>query len=178
MKGQRAFLALIMALVMFLVTPLNIAAAARAASALTFTSSPAVPASTGVSVPVTGKTSQGGKFTGTFNIQQFGLVNNQLMAMGTLTGTVENGVGNPIGTVLTTAAMPVTSKQSTCQILTLDLGPLDLNLLGLMVHLNEVVLNITADPTGGLLGSLLCSLANTTLLTNIVSLLNQILALL
>ena len=57
MKGQRAFLALIMALVMFLVTPLNIAAAARAASALTFTSSPAVPASTGVSVPVTGKTS-------------------------------------------------------------------------------------------------------------------------
>jgi hypothetical protein len=48
---------------------------------------------------------------------------------------------------------------ATCTVLDLTLGPLDLNLLGLMVHLSQVHLMITADPNGGLLGSLLCSLA-------------------
>ena len=46
-----------------------------------------------------------------------------------------------------------------CTILDLVLGPLDLNLLGLMIHLDRVHLRITADPNGGILGSLLCSLA-------------------
>jgi hypothetical protein len=48
---------------------------------------------------------------------------------------------------------------ATCPILDVVLGPLDLNLLGLMVHLDQVHLSITADPNGGVLGSLLCSLA-------------------
>jgi hypothetical protein len=46
-----------------------------------------------------------------------------------------------------------------CTVLDLVLGPLDLNLLGLMVHLDRVQLRITADPNGGILGSLLCGLA-------------------
>jgi hypothetical protein len=46
-----------------------------------------------------------------------------------------------------------------CPVLDLALGPLDLNLLGLLVHLDRVHLVITADSTGGVLGSLLCSLA-------------------
>jgi len=46
-----------------------------------------------------------------------------------------------------------------CTVLDLVLGPLDLNLLGLMIHLDRVRLTITADPNGGILGSLLCSLA-------------------
>jgi hypothetical protein len=46
-----------------------------------------------------------------------------------------------------------------CTVLDLVLGPLDLNLLGLMVHLDRVQLRITADPRRGILGSLLCSLA-------------------
>jgi hypothetical protein len=46
-----------------------------------------------------------------------------------------------------------------CTVLDLPLGPLDLNLLGLMVHLDRTELRITADPTKGLLGSLLCSLS-------------------
>jgi len=46
-----------------------------------------------------------------------------------------------------------------CTVLDLVLGPLDLNLLGLMIHLDRVQLRITADPKGGLLGSLLCGLA-------------------
>jgi hypothetical protein len=47
-----------------------------------------------------------------------------------------------------------------CKVLDLILGPLHLNLLGLVVDLNEVHLQITADPNGGILGSLLCSLTN------------------
>jgi hypothetical protein len=87
-----------------------------------------------------------------------------------------------IGTVLKTITLIVTFKTSTCQILALELGPLDLDLLGLQVHLNKVVLDITADPSGGLLGSLLCAIANllsnSGLLTDIVNLLNQVLTLL
>jgi hypothetical protein len=41
------------------------------------------------------------------------------------------------------------------------LGPLGLNLLGLKVHLNQVVLDITAQSgPGNLLGNLVCSVAN------------------
>ena len=47
-----------------------------------------------------------------------------------------------------------------CNVLHLVLGPLDLNLLGLVVHLDRVVLDITAVPAGGLLGQLLCDVAN------------------
>lgn len=51
-------------------------------------------------------------------------------------------------------------QPTTCPILHLDLGPLDLNLLGLRVQLNEVVLDITAVPgPGNLLGNLLCAVA-------------------
>lgn len=41
----------------------------------------------------------------------------------------------------------------------LELGPLDLNLLGLKVHLDKVVLDIRAQSgPGNLLGNLLCSI--------------------
>ena len=46
-----------------------------------------------------------------------------------------------------------------CTVLDLVPGPLDLNVLGLMIHLDRLRLTITADPNGGILGSLLCSLA-------------------
>jgi hypothetical protein len=48
-----------------------------------------------------------------------------------------------------------------CPVLDLTLGPVDLNLLGLLVHLDTVHLTINADSEGGVLGSLLCSLAGT-----------------
>ena len=52
-------------------------------------------------------------------------------------------------------------EPDTCPILHLDLGPLDLNLLGLHVHLNEVILDIEAIPgPGNLLGNLLCAVAH------------------
>jgi len=48
----------------------------------------------------------------------------------------------------------------TCPILDLHLGPIDLNLLGLEVTTSQICLAITAHPGGGLLGDLLCGLAN------------------
>jgi hypothetical protein len=46
-----------------------------------------------------------------------------------------------------------------CTILTLRLDTLDLTLLGLNVHLDKVVLRVTGRRSGGVLGSLFCSLA-------------------
>jgi hypothetical protein len=61
-------------------------------------------------------------------------------------------------------AVPTSHSQALapgpCKVLDLILGPLHLNLLGLIVDLNQVHLQITADPAGGILGSLLCSLTN------------------
>ena len=49
-------------------------------------------------------------------------------------------------------------RGASCDILNLVLGPLDLDLLGLQVHLDRVVLNIIgATGTGNLLGNLLCA---------------------
>jgi len=53
-----------------------------------------------------------------------------------------------------------------CDILNLSLGPVDLNLLGLEVHLDNchngpVTVDVTAVPgAGNLLGNLLCSLSH------------------
>ena len=57
------------------------------------------------------------------------------------------------------APMQAQQAGAICPILDLVLGPLDLNLLGLMVHLDRVHLVITARQGGGILGDLLCSLA-------------------
>jgi len=77
----------------------------------------------------------------------------------------------------------VNAAAPACGILNLTLGPLDLNLLGLQVHLDRVVLNVTAQSgAGNLLGNLLCSVAGLLdggplagLLGQLSSLLNQIL---
>jgi hypothetical protein len=47
-----------------------------------------------------------------------------------------------------------------CSIVDLLLGPLHLDVLGLIVDLNQIHLQITADPNEGPLGSLLCSITN------------------
>jgi len=187
MKFRQQMTALLLAAMMFTLAPLCVSAAARHASPAARPNfgagaALAVPFAGGVSVPVTGTTSKGGKFTGNFAISQFKVVNNQIVAVGTLTGTIQNSAGNVIGTVLKTIQMITAIKAASCDILHLELGPLDLDLLGLEVHLNRIVLDIDADPTGGLLGALLCAVANLLdtggALADIVGLLNQILALL
>ena len=68
-----------------------------------------------------------------------------------------------------------------CDVLNLVLGPLDLNVLGLEIHLKQVVLDIIAVP-GALLGDLLCAVAGLlsggilgNLLGQLVGILNDIL---
>ncbi len=57
-------------------------------------------------------------------------------------------------------SLRTTGSLAACDILNLVLGPLDLDLLGLQVHLNRVVLNIVAVAgAGNLLGNLLCAVA-------------------
>ena len=77
-------------------------------------------------------------------------LNRQLRKTGTL---------RPIGFSVPLTA--VASQAPVCNVLELTLGPLHVNLLGLIVDLNKVHLKITANPTGGVLGSLFCGLANT-----------------
>ena len=131
-------------------------------------------------VPVVGTIAGGGTFQGTFTITRFAVQNGQIVAIGTLTGTLTDAAGNVIGTVTQTVTFPVTTGQHSCTILELTLGPLDLNLLGLMVHLDQVHLTITAQPgPGNLLGNLLCQIAglldNGASLNAIVDKLNQVL---
>lgn len=163
--------AVFLALVAFaLLIPLSTSAHAQA------------PAASGVTVPVTGTTANGNTFSGAYTITNFVRQNKQLTAVGTLSGTVTNSLGQVVGTVTNAAVQaPVTAAAGSCSILNLTLGPLDLNLLGLQVHLNQVVLNITAQPgPGNLLGNLLCAVAHIldggAPLTSITNLLNQILA--
>ena len=87
--------------------------------------------------------------------------------------------GTPATTSRTAAAA------ATCDILHLVLAPLDLDLLGLQVHLDRVVLDIVAESgAGNLLGNLLCAVTGLLdggldgVLGRLVNLLDQILGLL
>lgn len=140
-----------------------------------------------VSAPVTGTFTDAlggtGTFSGTFTPTKFVNQNGQLAAVGTLTGTLTDSAGTVLGTVTQQITAPVTAAQGSCQILHLELGPLDLDLLGLQVHLNQIVLDITAQQgPGNLLGNLLCAIAglldNGSPLTGLTTLLNQLLSLL
>ena len=79
----------------------------------------------------------------------------------TITGTVNAVIRGPAGTV--TQALDFELQQGLqpgdCPILDLMLGPIDLDLLGLVVETSEICLNVSAEPgPGNLLGNLLCGL--------------------
>jgi len=110
-------------------------------------------------VPVTG-VFDGGTFAGTVDVVRFEDSDGALQAVAMLTGTLVDANGDVVGTVTDVPVrLPVSALAATCDILHLDLGPLDLELLGLRVHLDRVVLDITAELGGGLLGTLLCAIA-------------------
>lgn len=78
---------------------------------------------------------------------------------------------------------PAASAQLSCEILRLSIGAVNLDLLGLTVSLNPVLLVISAVPgAGNLLGNLLCAIVGLLdgvgTIVQIVQLLNQLLALL
>ena len=112
-------------------------------------------------IPIVG-TFTNGTFAGTFDITRFARRGSQIVAVGSLTGTLTDAVGNTVGTVSALQVeLPVSQITASCEILHLELGPLDLNLLGLMVHLDRVVLDISAEAgPGNLLGNLLCAITH------------------
>lgn len=133
---------------------------------------------------VQGTSAAGDVLNGVVTITNFASQGGQLVAQGLLNGTLTSATGAVTPVVNQAVTLPVASANASCQILNLVLGPLDLNLLGLTVHLNQVVLNITAVAgNGNLLGNLLCAVANllngsnlSGVLNQLVSLLNQILS--
>jgi hypothetical protein len=139
----------------------------------------AAPASAATQLPAVGTVVGGGSFTGTFTISRFASRGGQLVAVGTLTGTLTNAAG-VVTSILDTITIPVTNVTGSCDILHLEIGPISLDLLGLQVDLSKIVLDIDAQSgAGNLLGNLLCGVVN--LLndpTGLAKLLNQILALL
>jgi hypothetical protein len=124
--------------------------------------------------------------TGTVTITRFIRSGDAIVAVGTLTASFTDPVANAARTIVTQVSLPVdrqasggqavvaeavaeaddvpvrgpaVAMQAACDILHLVLGPLDLDLLGLRIQLNQVVLDITAVPgAGNLLGNLLCAI--------------------
>ena len=157
-------------------------------SAIAGTAAAAPPATdANLAVPITGTATNAlGEtvaFAGTFTLNRFTGSGGELAAVGQLTGTLTNSVTGVVQSVNQPVTLPVANAAGTCQILDLTLGPLDLDLLGLVVELDQVNLTITAESgPGNLLGNLLCGVAG--LLDGgapsnvIANVLNRILALL
>jgi hypothetical protein len=95
-----------------------------------------------------------------YDIQKFIVQNGKVQAVGTLTGAVTGAVTGPVTNLK--ATIPLSNITATaCDILHLELGPIDLNLLGLVVHVDQIVVDIDAQPgPGNLLGNLLCAIAS------------------
>ena len=105
-------------------------------------------ASDPTAVPVTGTLADAtGAVTGTFDVQNVVAENGTLQAVGAFTGTVTDAAGHSTqGTQQLAIPVDLPASTGSCRILDLVLGPLDLDLLGLQVHLDTVHLNITAHP--------------------------------
>ena len=84
----------------------------------------------------------------------------QAQAVASLNRRLERG-GTIRPFAMTVPISAQTAQATTCPILELTLGPLHLDLLGLVVDLNRVHLTITATRGGGVLGDLLCGLSST-----------------
>jgi hypothetical protein len=131
-------------------------------------------------VPVHGVAEDGTVFNGIFRLKRFDARDGVLYAVGKLEGVlgaskvhknvrlpVTGAVSEPNPATGTTGIegpsgfrqQPVPTPGA-CDLLTLALGPLDLDLLGLRVALDEVNLLLEAIPgAGNLVGNLLCAVA-------------------
>ena len=137
-----------------------------------------------------------GKLRGTLDITRFAAENEKIVAIGEITGVMTDSKGVETG-VSQVVTLPVERLRVTMEedqafsrmsmieipVLHLTLGPLDLDLLGLTVHLDRIVLNVDAHTgPGQLLGNLLVALlslldpiAFLANLAQIIDILNQIL---
>lgn len=158
------------------------------------------------SVPVTmpAKFASGaeGVFRGTFTATHVDVITNsatgerQLQVFGTLTGTATSQDGGQVINVPATAVSGFLSReeskgkksvfqptQASCDILFLDLGPIHLDLLGLVLDVSQIIIDLNGVTGGGnLLGNLLCALLGILdipgllgAVSNLLDLINQIL---
>jgi hypothetical protein len=126
-----------------------------------------------MTMPMTGVAKNGKKFTGNYAIYKFVAKDGKVWSVGTLSGRLK-GRHVKRGNVMMPAQVTGDSSTATtsqtggnCTVLHLVLGPINLNLLGLKVTLGgglqanqPIVLDITAQRGGGLLGDLLCGLTD------------------
>ena len=138
-------------------------------------------------IHIHGAAKNGKQFKGNYAIQRFVAQGGKAYAVGRLTGTLggqhvsKNNVMMPAK--LRHAPTAGTNAAASCTVLQLQLGPIDLNLLGLRVQLFggtdpsnplPVTLLITAVPgNGNLLGNLLCNLTGALNQPGILSQLNS-----
>jgi hypothetical protein len=121
-------------------------------------------------MPMSGVAKNGKKFTGTYGIYKFVVKDGKVWSVGTLEGKLKGRHvkrANVMMPATLTNDSTAAQAAATCPVLHLVLGPIDLNLLGLRVKLGggaqsnqPIVLDITAEQGGGLLGDLLCGLTN------------------
>jgi hypothetical protein len=123
----------------------------------------------------------GGTLQAVVYLTRIDLVEGQLVGTVRVIGTATTAVGAQAVDVTTTAPLSINGQTGTaqlatasgaeenitpqalgtCDILNLDLGPLHLDLLGLVVDLNQVNLDIVAQTgAGNLLGNLLCAVVS------------------
>lgn len=108
-------------------------------------------------VPVSGELSDGGDFEGAVSdLEASTNEAGEVVVSGVLNGTATQAGGETTEVANQTFSEPVSLQEGErCDILFLDLGPLFLDLLGLEVNLDPVVLDIDAVPGAG---NLLCAL--------------------
>ena len=120
-------------------------------------------------VKMTGTAKNGKKFNGTYTIKRFATKGGKVFAVGTLKGRLKGksvtkrNVFAPVSVARqgaqTSQAPAIPPTPNACQILRLDIGAIDLNLLGLRVRTNPInaLIEGVRGP-GNLLGNLLCAI--------------------
>lgn len=126
-----------------------------------------VPPTAGFTLPLQLTPTGQGAFSGILRITGFVASGTNLFATGLITGTVTDAAGGlssiiknvtiPVPLPVLGASAPGIKTAGACDILNLALGPLDVNLLGIQLHLNQVALDLSAAGDG-LLGALLCTI--------------------
>jgi hypothetical protein len=132
-------------------------------------------------------TSVAGTFTGTFTINRFEVRDNAVVAVGVVRGSIASAGSVLVGEVAApvtvgTASAPaaaskaaVAQQAATCGVLHLDIGAMNLNVLGVMVATQPISIDLSGDSAAPL-GNLVCTIEST--LNNVVGLvdlLNQLL---
>jgi hypothetical protein len=146
-------------------------------------------------VPISGTAARNkGTFEGTLTVESFAVRDGQAVAIGMIAGTVFDKSGRSLGTAVvgrrtlpvqvspgaSTAAAPgVIGPQAVCaSVLHLDIGAVNLNVLGLQIATAPVVFDLTADDSE-VLGQLICeALSVVSTVVDLVGVLNSILGLL